>query len=226
MMYRKIRSAARDHENLKWYCRYYLSPRTDRWYSSLFQPYSHQISGEITPAYAKLPDTDIARIQASFPNVKIIYILRNPIERMWSQAALEFSRRGNQGIQTKTKYEILFFLSQSQHLAHSCYGKNLQRWQRYFPPEQIFIGYFDQIRSEPRQLLKNIFRFLGVDDDDRFLPKSLHRKVNPRDYPSMTKHFRQFVANALGDDVEALHTALKSPYTEQWMDSIEQYRKR
>lgn len=73
---------------LGWYIRFVFMPRTDRWYQSLFASAAGRIAGEVTAAYARLPTREIARIHAIMPEAKMIYILRNPIERTWSEAAM------------------------------------------------------------------------------------------------------------------------------------------
>jgi sulfotransferase family protein len=50
--------------------------------------------GEITPSYALLPREGFSRIHQLIPNVKIIYIMRDPVSRCWSQIKMDASRTG------------------------------------------------------------------------------------------------------------------------------------
>src|SRR5262245_8764381 len=61
------------------------------WYRSLFVS-SDRVEGEITPAYAILPPRQVAEIAATFPDLRLIYILRNPIDRAWSSALMALQR--------------------------------------------------------------------------------------------------------------------------------------
>jgi len=83
----KVKEALQDvklnPENFLWHMRYFLLPRTDKWYASLFSPREGQIVGEVTPSYAAINEKDVARVYALMPNIKVIYLLRNPIQRMW-----------------------------------------------------------------------------------------------------------------------------------------------
>jgi hypothetical protein len=72
-------------ESMYWAKHFFFDNRTSENYKNLFQPSGTQISGEITPAYARLNNSTIEHIHRSMPNVKLIYFLRNPVERAWSQ---------------------------------------------------------------------------------------------------------------------------------------------
>jgi len=49
-----------------------------------------KLTGEVTPAYAILPEEKIKLINSWMPDVKIIFIMRDPVLRAWSQAKKVF----------------------------------------------------------------------------------------------------------------------------------------
>ena len=53
----------------------------------------------------------------------------------------------------------------------SLFARNIDNVLSFFPPEQVFINIFNDIRDTPSLLVSNIFDFLGVDDS--FIPKRL-----------------------------------------------------
>ena len=57
--------------------------RTLHWYEAHFL--SSGLSGEITPAYSILPDQAVKAISEYLPESKIIFLVRNPLDRIWSQ---------------------------------------------------------------------------------------------------------------------------------------------
>lgn len=63
------------------------------WYLKHFDPQTGQeklaIRGEITPAYATLNRSVVQQIHRLFPNLKLIFIIRNPIDRIWSGMLME-----------------------------------------------------------------------------------------------------------------------------------------
>ena len=78
---------------LRWDLRYFFGRRSDDWYASLFLPNKYQISGEITPAYSILDSGTVGHIRKIMPDVKIVFLMRNPISRAWSHAINRLVRR-------------------------------------------------------------------------------------------------------------------------------------
>ena len=59
-------------------------PKDFAWYRSLFEPAGERLTGDITPAYATLSGSVVGRIRELLPDCRVIFIMRNPIERAWS----------------------------------------------------------------------------------------------------------------------------------------------
>ena len=57
-------------------------------YAKLFNHKGALLSGDITGSYAKLPDHRVREVLAHFPEVKILYIAREPLARLWSQYSM------------------------------------------------------------------------------------------------------------------------------------------
>lgn len=221
---RGYRKAKANPQHAAWYRRSYLAPRNDDWYASLFTPEAGQIAGEVAPQYAPLNEKKIAQIHALMPGIKIIYLLRNPIERMWSQVAMYHSDKfGYQGVQTVDEQQIVHFLRNPKHLAHSHYIANLQRWEKHYPREQIFIGFYEQIRDTPAQLLQAVFRFLNVEDSDRHVSEISTQKVFSRNPPPLPDQFARELARLLNGEIAALHRRFNNDYTAGWLASAQRY---
>lgn len=221
---RAYRKAKANPQHATWYLRSYLAPRTDRWYAALFAPAAGQLAGEVAPQYAPLSDNKIAKIYRLLPASKIIYLLRNPIERMWSQVAMYHGEKfGYRGVETVPEHQILQFIRNPKHLAHSQYLANLQRWEQHYAPEKMFIGFHDEIRDTPEQLLKAIFRFLDVDDNARHISAVSTQKVFARDPPPLPPHIGREIARQLNDEITALHRRFDNDYTADWLASAQRY---
>lgn len=69
-----------------WDLQYFFGRPCDEWYSRLFEPGRRcgLLTGEITPAYAILDEAILERIQAINRQVKLIYLMRDPVMRCWS----------------------------------------------------------------------------------------------------------------------------------------------
>src|SRR5574342_1090135 len=132
-------------KRLSWWLRYFFLALSDDWYSGLFSTGSGQIAGEVTPEYARLEAGVVDKIHGLMPRARIIYLLRNPIERAWSQAAMHFSMGDRPGLHTIADGEIKAFLERESVFRNSDYVKNLQVWERVYTPRQIFVGFYEQL---------------------------------------------------------------------------------
>ena len=140
----------------RWLSKWYFSDFNDDWYLSLFEGVD-AITGEITPAYSILTPEDIARMHALLPAAKIIYLLRNPVERSWSSYRKEYLRRGD-----RLDVEgILEFLASSTIAKRSGYISTIDQYAAHFGHENVLISTYDALKSHPVRMLLPIVSFLG-----------------------------------------------------------------
>jgi hypothetical protein len=182
---RGLRSQPHD---LGWYMRFFLGYRTPSWYRSLFTPRPNQIAGDITPTYCILPDERIARVAHLLPGARVILILRDPVERIWSHAAMYFSRYGQRGLRNATRAEIAAFIDRPQVRLRSDYTTILSRWQRHFPPAQWHIALHEDLAADPTGFLHAICRFLNVEP---ITPPAVGERVHAGSYPPVPAWVRE-----------------------------------
>ncbi len=125
-------------------------------------PRPGRLRGEFTPAYAVLPPATVARIAAWMPAVKLIFMLRDPFERAWSQARFGFPRWRGKPVTDAGRGELRSFLDSERVRSRSDYAACVRTWMRYFDGDQFFFGLYDDIRDRPAGLLRDLHVFLGV----------------------------------------------------------------
>ncbi len=114
------------------------------------------------------------QIKHYIPDVKIIIILRNPIERAYSswafrvQCGWESIVDFQQALQAEENRIANNYEWDFHYLHTGFYYNQIQRYFKLFPREQIFIGTHDDLKQDCASFLKNIFNFLEV--DDTFIP--------------------------------------------------------
>ncbi|MGH7801951.1 MAG: sulfotransferase domain-containing protein [Thermodesulfobacteriota bacterium] len=217
-----VQRSLREKRNIQigWFLRFYFLLRNDRWYSSLFSSDLGQKTGEVNPAYSILTENVVARIQHLMPNLRIIYLLRNPILRTWSQAALHFRIRGRK-LENVRDEELFETFGLDWVSRHSYYLRNLEKWEKFYSENQIFIGFFDQLSENPRDLLRNIYNFLEVDSSQNVIPDSADRKMNSGKYPEIPIRFSGYLAHKYYDQIKQLHTRFANRYTADWLEFAE-----
>jgi hypothetical protein len=141
------------------------------------------IHGESTPIYLYW-EPCAERIHRYNPEMKLIAILRHPMERAFSHWNMEFNRGAEQRdflTALREEQELIVSGRQVQHRVRSYlhrgfYAEQIARYQRFFRPGQMLFLNHDRFRTEPRACLSRIFRFLGVNDGVfAFEPVELNR---------------------------------------------------
>lgn len=135
-----------------------------------------QRQGEITPAYALLPVDVITRIRRVAPEVKLFYLLRNPIERAWSSALMALGRAEMTFEEASDAWFVDHFRS-SGSLRRGDYASCIRNWRQVFPTEQLLLLRHEAIRTEPEALLRQCCRHLGVAAPDADLLAGCRERV-------------------------------------------------
>ena len=155
-----------------WAMRFAFGVRSDRWYTSLFP--TDRLAGEITPGYMLLPPHVIERIRGINPDLKAILLLRNPVSRAWSNVCHSLRRR----VLTASIDKLRAIVDSQGSLMRGDYVRTINNWRGVLGENNLFIGFYDDLVANPRELLRRILEFLGVDASDDRLPACLDRKVN------------------------------------------------
>ena len=155
------------------------------WYLEFYRPAPPgRTLGEACPAY--LWDESAAqRIRAFNPDVRILMILRNPVERFLS--AWRYARQ--RGTVTATDLSTVQKKYRLFLLDRGLYFQQVKRYLDRFPRGQVKICWFDDLRRDSRALLLDAERFLGLDP---FVPQNVDEESNvtaaPR-YPALSRTF-------------------------------------
>ena len=117
-----------------------------------------KLRGEFSAGYMREPRA-AEDIQRHFPDVKIIAILREPVSRFISH--YHFRRFNQKGDQSPIESEI----SRDSELGYAgMYADHLRPFFDRFPREHIYILIYEEVMAQPQVALRDLYRFLGVDD--------------------------------------------------------------
>ncbi|WP_310790073.1 sulfotransferase domain-containing protein [Candidatus Palauibacter polyketidifaciens] len=119
-----------------------------------------RIRGEITPAYAILEPAVIRRVAEWMPDSRLIFMMRDPIDRAWSQARNGFPRWRGKPLESVSRDELVSFFNSDPVRRRSDYATCLRAWFEHFPREQFFFGFLDEIRERPEDVMRDLLGFL------------------------------------------------------------------
>lgn len=148
-------------------------------------------TGEATPIYSYWPGA-LERAKAYNSALKLILVLRDPVQRAWSHWRMEFARGAEtepfawcirQGRQRLFASEPWGHHREFSYVERGFYGEQLERVFGLFPRGQVLVLTSDALRGEPATALDTVRGFLGLPP----APPPVAREVHvgrEMDYPS------------------------------------------
>ncbi|SDL61521.1 Sulfotransferase family protein [Catalinimonas alkaloidigena] len=215
--WRKLPSMMKE---IGWDFRFLFLPRTDTWYARLFR--ADQVSGDITPLYYLLSEEEIARIRTTFPQMKVLIILRDPIQRVWSKAKMNLSRHKGQAyeqIVEEKMYHFFDYIFQRD----GCYLSFLTRWSTHFDQEHLFITFYDKLQEDPLAFINEIYAFLGVEElSSDAVGDHFYRKVNAELKVQIPPKYESYLFRLYKACIVALEKKFPT-YPQQWLERYAHY---
>ena len=162
------------------------------WYRSMFptkflkkkiaKKFGKCLTYDVTPAYIRKPWV-ARRIKELFPEIKLIALLRNPVDKAYSHYNSKMQVEGD----TKTTFEEMieedikmiekfentnsiiddeYFRNyiEKSPLGRGLYAQQLKIWFELFDPKQILILTSEELSTETNKVMNKIFRFLDLPD--------------------------------------------------------------
>lgn len=171
-------------------------------YAGLFESKGDLLTGDITPGYSQLPENIIQAISRHFPALKIVLLLRDPIDRSWSQLNMQLRKRKLKEEATSDWDGVRASLTSAGISARSYPSDVWRRWSRFFPPERFRYFFFDDLCRDPVGFRSRILEFLGADPTKASgdLSEGHNRKTNFRKVdmtPEIREHMIQFFREEL-----------------------------
>ena len=199
------------------------------WYRSMFptkntmnkvrRQTGKAVTGEDTPFYIWNRDA-MKRIKELLPEIKLIVILRNPVNRTYSNYHLgcrdnienrSFSQAVEDDIELinkkKEKGETLSNLDfKKTYIGKSLYFEQLEQWFKIFDAKQIHVIFTEDLRDNPENTMKSVYDFLGLDD----FSLETYEKQKMFEYDNMDEEIRERLTTYFKSHNEQLSKLIKS----------------
>ncbi|MZR64169.1 sulfotransferase domain-containing protein [Alcanivorax sp. DP30] len=141
------------------------------WYQKLFEnAKASQAAGDIAAGYLRSENAR-DRIKLTAPNAKLIVMIRNPVERIWSDYQYRLGNRSFDG----SFDEFLKNKKGIRALKDGCYAEQIKLWMSVFKKERFHFVVLDDVELDRQYEISKICRFIGVGD---FVPVDSARRVN------------------------------------------------
>ncbi len=157
----------------------YFSKGLD-WYLSHFPDTGNGPMGEVAPTYFVSAEAR-ERIAETIPDAKLIFMFRNPVQRVVSLYRMKFAY----GMIPWTFEDALE--KDSELIDSGMYYTQLAGWRRMFSDKQMLVTVYDDLSNNPQQFINSMTEFIGIptitlDESMRTPVYSSDRMTKPRSY--------------------------------------------
>ncbi|MDY7003539.1 MAG: tetratricopeptide repeat protein [Cyanobacteriota bacterium] len=177
------------------------------WYLAHFPPIPKGIkflTGEATPTYIYSWHTP-ERLFSIFPQIKLIVILRNPVDRAISHYYHEVrTKRENKSLSEaifsqlerlqKTPESALqeaYWNYVSRYISYGVYVEFIKKWMAIFPRKQFLILRSEDFYQNPATIMEKVFNFLDL---PKYQLKN-YQKLNSGSYPTVPQSIHESLSN-------------------------------
>ena len=159
------------------------------------------LTGEASPSYFNHLDA-AKRIYQFFPKIKLIILLRNPIDRTisqyhtwrrfnWENRSLEEAIESDLDKLIKAGKKVNYWMGEQNYLAKGVYIEFLKEWMSLFPMEQFLILKSEDFYANSKAVVQQVLKFLD-------LPKYElleYKNYNPGNYSQIDPLIRRSLSN-------------------------------
>jgi hypothetical protein len=207
------------HRSLRWYRSRFAGARPD------------QRIGEISPYYLFHPEAP-ARIAASVPDVRLIALVRDPVERALS-GYFHVHRHGREPLPIEAAFEAeeqrLVGAGRAlaapggrhdhhqwhSYLARSRYDEQLARYGSLFPASQLLVIRSEDLFADPGSIVARVIEFLGLEPQP-LQDLSLRRNAGNGEADSVPLPFRLELRRRL----QPTYDAMRRVYAIEWPEPV------
>lgn len=168
--------------------------RGPAWYAEHFAPRSRErLCGEGSNDYAArdlYPDS-AARMAAYNPDLKLIYMVRHPLERI---ASAWLQNRKNRGDSVPPTLDQAVREMPARFVGQSRYWHNIAPYRERFSDGRIFVGFMEDLGQDPAGFFDGLCGFLGVEPfrqpetgERQHLNKSIGKRVPTRAFSAVNR---------------------------------------
>ncbi len=133
--------------------------RGEGWYRAYFDARA-RVRGESSPNYTAYPQHlgVPERMHSVIPDAKLIYVVRDPLERIAAHWVHNYAKRREKGDLRATLTH-----ANTSYVVRSQYHMQLQQFLGHYPLEQTLVIEQEELRTAPEATLRRVFEFVGVD---------------------------------------------------------------
>jgi len=191
-------------------------------YAALFRQKGDLLAGDVTPNYSSLDEPVIDSIVARFPDIKVVILLRDPVQRVMSQIAMVHRKAITSGVRKAPELAFKklgpfkeFFFKYGFADRHSP-TQSVSRWRSRLPRDQFAFFFFDDIATRPDAVRRDILTFLGADPDKKGRHDAGFNRKASQNKLILPDEIQQFLKEYFRNELEQ-SALMFGEYGERWL---------
>ncbi len=199
-------------------------------YSRVFDAPPDHVVGEITPAYGIMDAWRVKLMAQVMPAVRLVYLIRDPVERAWSHLAM-WARNRNLSPDDLSHEHIVDVLNSDPCTRNGMYSEVYRTFSAAFSREQIFVGFYEDLQERPQELLTEVFDHIGVSTNVDWSEVPFERRFNSgigiehqhrTSTATMHEKYRALLSKLYENELRHLAQTFRGP-AEQWAAAAAAY---
>jgi hypothetical protein len=149
---------------MDWFDRWIREPLDDKWYAGLFKGIRPgQYAADFSNLTCLIDDEGWTHVKSITPHLRVLYIIRHPLERLWSHVKfhLQFTGRADELLRWSPA-DLEAFARERFIWQNGEYGQIVSRLKLNLRPDQLMISFFEDIHQEPVSWIHELCRFLQI----------------------------------------------------------------
>lgn len=135
-----------------------------------------RVIADVTPAYSLLSEGRLRRMAGLLPDVRFLYVLRDPLARLWSHVRMIARRRGGAGRDAAAEaagiLDDVLSGREREIAARSDYRGALERLGAAVDPARLMVAFYEELLSVPG--IASLCAFLGIAERPGDLARRVH----------------------------------------------------
>jgi len=125
---------------------------------------NNYVCGEMSTLYSIMPPEQIENLCKHHPNIKLILMVRNPVERAWSAINMHY-KFNNMDISELTEEKAIKAITGAKTAKLGQYDVIIKKWLKFYQKEQLQIIFFDDIQTKYQEILRDVSKHIGIEAD-------------------------------------------------------------
>ena len=166
---------------ISWYANYAYSVEiSDDWYESLFSlNRTKKFNADFSNLYCQMDSVGWDNTRKVAKNIKVIYTLRDPIQRLWSHYKfhMKWLKREDEALDIGFAH-FKDLLDNHWFWINAEYVKNYRLLKENLNDDELMLLYFEDFREDPVKMILEVQRFLGITEiepEENMLGKKINR---------------------------------------------------